>query len=256
MTSLAARVGPGREAAVTVGKLKQETSEEVSRGMTGATLSALPACAEKADQALVDRVALQIRTILKDTVVRGTEEVGQFLLREFFNNDPNLYASASHSKHASLRMLEDRCDTLDLPVRRSFLGNALRVAVLARRLPAESAFHRLPSSHRVELLRVRDLDKLESLAQAAYEKRLSVQKIRAAARKEKDRNKSNRGRKPIPAIVKLIKASVENLRDDATGRLRFRRAEVDALTEDQLTRAQEMASTLSKRVEELLLLLG
>lgn len=239
------------------GKPKREPVESTSKNGNGATpLPTLPACAGKADQALVDRAVEQIRTILKSTVARGIEEIGQFLLREFYNNDPSFYASTSPVKHASLRMLEERCETLDLPVRRSFLGNALQVAVVARRLSTESAFHQLPASHRVELVRVKDLAKLESLAQTAVEKEYTVQKVRAAVRRDKEKTKSNRGRKPIPAIVKCLQASVDNLRDDASGRLRFYRADIDALSEEHLATTQELANTLSKRVEELLKLLG
>ena len=79
----------------------------------------LPANATKADPVLVDGVVGQIRTILAQTVSRGMDEVGRLLLREFFHNDPARYSSQSHAKHASLRLLMERCESMELPVRRT-----------------------------------------------------------------------------------------------------------------------------------------
>ena len=86
------------------------------------TVPPLPASAEKVDRELVDRAATHIREVLEKTVTRGTEEVGRYLLRTFYDDDPQLYFSANPNKHASLRLLLDRCESLELPVReRSFL---------------------------------------------------------------------------------------------------------------------------------------
>ena len=91
--------------------------EEEEEALEPATL---PASATTADPALVDRVAEQVRDILLKTVSRGMDRVGQLLLRELFDDTPALYTSGSHAKHASLRLLLERCGTMDLPVRRTF----------------------------------------------------------------------------------------------------------------------------------------
>jgi hypothetical protein len=215
----------------------------------------LPANAKRADPTLVDGVVGQIRGILALTVSRGMDEVGQLLLREFFDNNPTLYSSVSPTKHASLRLLMDRCETMDLPVRRTFLANALQLAVFTRNLPESSVFLQLPPSHRIELLRLRSADRAESLAAAAVEKKMTVKRVRDAVRKEREKTKSSRGRKPAPPIMKAIAACVKALRDESTGRLCFRRDDVTSLDPEQLLETRSMAANLSKRMDELAKLL-
>ncbi|MFO0754971.1 MAG: hypothetical protein U0359_00650 [Byssovorax sp.] len=217
---------------------------------------ALPVNATTADAKLVDGVVGQIRDILAQTVSRGMDDVGRLLLREFFDDNPALYTSTSHTKHASLRLLMDRCESMELPVRRTFLANSLQLAVFTRGLAEGSVFRQLPPSHRVELLRLRSAERAESLAAAAMEKKMSVQKVREAVQRERARSpKLRRGRKAAPPLLKVLGLCVKGLRDESTGRLCFRRDDVTGLTEEQLGEARSLAGTLAKRVEELAKLL-
>src|ERR1700748_3462418 len=70
---------------------------------------ALPESAEKVDRALVERSVEDIREIIAKTVSRGQDEVGRYLLKEFFDNDPSIYLASGPAKHASLAKLIDRC---------------------------------------------------------------------------------------------------------------------------------------------------
>jgi hypothetical protein len=154
----------------------------------------LPISAEKVDKALVNRAVAHIRDVVSKTVTRGLDDIGTYLLREFYDNDPALYSSTSPGKHASLSMLMERCESLELPVSRTFLANALRMAAMTKQLPRAAIFHRLPPSHRVELLRVRAPEKLEQLASKAVEGKLSVQKLRTLVQEEQGTDASGRGR--------------------------------------------------------------
>jgi hypothetical protein len=215
----------------------------------------LPDCASDGDEELVERVALEIRDILGQTVALGMEEIGELLLRTFYNDDPALYASTSHAKHVSLNLLEQRCESLSLPVRRAFLGKALQLAVLCRTLPAQARFRLLPSSHRLELLPLRCPEKIEALAIKALVEKMSVKKVRSAVGKERGKHRSERGRKPTPAVLKAIGSSVRPLRDKTTGRLAFRREDLAGMSREQLKKAQAEADGLLKRIEELIRLL-
>jgi len=152
-----------------------------------ATVVALPRSAEKVDRDLVERAVSHIRDELTKTVTRGMDEVGRYLLQTFYDNDPELYFSASPSKHASLRLLIERCESMDFPVSRTFLANSLRMAAVSKDLPRAATFRRLPSSHRVELLRLKAPENVERLASKAISQKLSVQKLRALIQKEVDR---------------------------------------------------------------------
>lgn len=222
-----------------------------------AELVVLPASAEKPDKALVDRAVAHIRDVVSKTVARGLDDVGSYLLREFYDDDPALYLSASPSKHASLSMLIERCESLELPVSRTFLANALRMASVTKQLPRAATFHKLPPSHRVELLRVRAPEKLERLASKVVEGKLSVQKLRTLVQKEQEKGKDvARGRKRSPEVLKAIEACLRVLRDEETGKLLFHRSDVTEMTEEQRAKADVALKSLEKRVTELRRILG
>lgn len=225
---------------------------------TTAELVVLPASAEKADRGLVDRAVSHIRDVVAKTLTRGLDDVGRYLLHEFYDDDPALYFSASPSKHASLSLLIERCESMELPVSRTFLANALRVAAVTKEMPRAAAFHRLPPSHRVELLRVREPEKLERLASKAVEGKLTVQKLRILVQKEAERDKSasGRGRKRSPEVLKAIEGCLRVLRNEETGKLLFSRGDVAEMTDEQQTRAGAALKSLEKRVAELRRILG
>jgi len=212
---------------------------------------ALPASATKQDEKLVDKAAKQIREILARTVAQGLEEVGTYLLDTFYEGKPELYQSLKPSKHASLSLLEERCETLDLPVSRTFLANAIGVAVMTTHLPKSSSFLKLPPSHKTELLGISTPEKAENLAAKVLEGKLTVQKLRELVRKERAKGKKNpQGRKPTPTVVRVLTACAKLLRDQATGRLVFRKADFAELTPEQVEEVKELRDTILKRMEE------
>lgn len=225
---------------------------------TDTMVVALPRSAEKADRDLIDRTVSHIRGVLTKTVARGMEEIGAYLLEAFYDDDPELYFSANPNKHASLRLLIERCESMELPVSRTFLVNALRMAAVTKELPRTATFHRLPPSHRIELLRLKARENLERLASKAVSEKLSVQKLRVLIQKEAERGSadSGRGRKRTPQVLRAIEVCLRALRDEETGRLLVRRSDIDEMTEEQLARAQTTLVSLEKRVTELRRLIG
>jgi hypothetical protein len=218
----------------------------------------IPDSAERIDRQLVDRSVTEIREIIAKTVSRGQDEVGRYLLKEFFDGDPAIYLAAGPTRHASLAKLMDRCESIELPVSKTFLVNALRLAVAAKELPRSAAFNQLPPSHRVELLRVKTPHRLEKLAARAVAGKLSVQKLRTLVQKAELRSPEapGSGRRPTPTVLKAVDACLRQLRDEVTGKLLFRRADISELTDEQLARAQAAFKILEKRVAELGRILG
>lgn len=213
----------------------------------------LPASAEKVDKDLVERSISDLRELVAKTVARGQDEIGQYLLREFFQDDPEVYVASGPSNHASLRKLMDRCESLELPVSRTFLLNALRIAASAKQLPRGSSFAQLPPTHRVELLRVKAPEQREKLASRAMESKLSVQKLRTLVDKAQHRDKEHpgRGRLPAPSLLKAIEGCLRLLRDEETGKLLFRRSNAADLTDEQRERAEAAFKVLENRIADL-----
>jgi hypothetical protein len=211
--------------------------------------ASVPEAALTADNDLVEDSVQHIRELLARTVARGMDEVGKYLLKAFYDNSPELYFSVNQTKHVSLRLLLDRCESLELPVRRTFLANALRMAAITQELPASAAFHKLPASHRVELLRVKAPEKLEQLASKAVSQRLTVKKLRVLVQRMD--KPLGPGRKRVPDVVKKLDACLRAIRDDETGRLAFRSSDLKHLTDEQQALAIAALQTLQKRLAEL-----
>jgi hypothetical protein len=216
----------------------------------------LPGCADLADEELVKEAATRIRLILGQTVQRGLEEVGQFLLDQFYDGSWEAYVSSSPSKHVSLRMLLNRCGTMELPVTKTWLARSIQMAVLVRRLPKHTRYLALPASHRMELLKVKSVEKVEQLAVRAYDSKLTIVKFREVVNKEVERSKSTKGRKPIPHVLKTLNTCMRALRDECTGKLTLHREDVNLLDPVQLEEAREGAEYLQKKAEELVKLLS
>jgi hypothetical protein len=216
----------------------------------------LPPCANAADEALVAEAAVRIRQLLAQTLQRGLEEVGQFLLDQFYDGSWEAYLSTNSYKHVSLRLLMDRCGSVELPVTKSWLARSIQMAALALQLPRTSRFLALPASHRVELMRIKSLDRLEALSSRAYDARLSVRKLRDAVNDEVERSKSTRGRKPIPRVLKALHHCVRALRDDCTGKLALHREDLKELDDAQAREAREALDCVQKRLDELVKLLN
>lgn len=214
----------------------------------------MPASAEGEDEKLVHKAVDHVRTILDATLKRGLEEVGVYLLETFYGNDPALYFSVSQHKHASISLLLSYCGSMALPVSRTFIANALRIAATARLLPKGSSFHRLPPSHRVELVRFREPEQIEKLASRAVEKELSVEKLRELVHKEHERQVADgprRGRRPTPIILRMLSVCMKTLRNAETGRLAATKGDLKDLNDDQREQATKELEVLEKRVGEL-----
>lgn len=153
------------------------------------------------DGAVFARTALEIRGILVRTFHRGMEDVGECLLKTFYQNSPSVYRSSTPSKHASLRRLAKLAGTMELPVSATFLSTCIRMAVVARSLPRDASFMQLPISHRIELLRLPP-EKIEAVATRVLEAQLPVHAVRTDVRKLLDSKPSGRGRPRTPMVLR------------------------------------------------------
>ncbi|MGE0790072.1 MAG: hypothetical protein AB7S26_30645 [Sandaracinaceae bacterium] len=216
----------------------------------------LPRGADAPDDDLVEDAVTKIRGILGHTLAKGMEDVGAYLLKTFYDDDPGLYASASPRKHASLRTLMERCGTKDLPVSTTFLSNAIRMAIVSRQLPKGAAFGQLPVSHRVELLRLPTTEQIEDAAQDIIDDDdVTVRSLRDTVTKMLGRGGSGRGRPRTPPVVRAVNQVAAALRKEESWHLAFQRADIDALDDGkraELEETVERVSTLLGRLQKLL----
>lgn len=211
----------------------------------------LPDSARVVDSGLVARVQGQIRETIRTTIARGLEEIGKILLREFYGDSVDAYRSTSPRKHASLQVLLKSCESIDFPVKKTVLANALQLAAFSREVPSGSPFLALPPSHRIELLRLKLPNRIHELAAAALEKKMSMRRVRDEVRRLRRRHKSPRGRKPLPVIVRATSQAIRALQRDQNGQLRFDKEDVLSLSAGQRTLLLSLTVTLQRHVGEL-----
>lgn len=158
-------------------------------------------------ETLDDDVVHDLCAFIRDEVGRtdaALERIGERLLSDFWGGDLTLYEARGPRKHAGLRALAKRADTAVLPISKTALSNAIGIAVVVRTLPADSAFRTLPSSHKVELLPLRDPALIERVARdCAADPAFTVRELRAAVREMKP---NGRGRPPMPPFLKAVGA--------------------------------------------------
>jgi hypothetical protein len=218
----------------------------------------LPTGAAELDGALVIKAAKEIATILRGTLARALHEVGDYLLKNFYDDDPALYRSTSPTKHASLDALVAQCGEQDLPVSKTFLSNAIRIAVMMRELPESKSLKQLPPSHQIELLRLeRAPEKLATIAERAVEKKLTVQKLRAEVLKAVEKlPKSNKGRKPVPPALRAVHKITKLLGKDGSQNLAFLKADLSELTDEQRDELRQAVGRAGALLEKLQKLVG
>lgn len=206
------------------------------------------------DEALVDEAVAQIRKILADTLYKGATTVGAYVLATFFDNDPAQVRSRHPKKGASFRALAERCESQDLPIKRSWLHSAVGVAVMHRQLPGGGvAFKQLPPALQTTLLPLREPDKVEKVAQRAVAKKLSLRDLRAVVKAERERARDpneTRGRRARPLIVKALDAATKAFKVTENGRL-YTTFLIDEIEAEEMAQVVKTAKMLIGKLQGL-----
>jgi len=154
-------------------------------------------------------------------------EIGEYLIRNFFDDDLNEVTSQNPNKNVSFREL---CERVDLPFPESALRRFIHVAINFRLMPPEKA-RALPPSHHSVLYHVADPDERCRIGIEAADNELSVRKLRQMV-KGKGRRRPGAGRKRTSDFYKNWKQLVGAL-DQLT-------AECDGEPEIEETRYHEL----------------
>lgn len=226
-----------------------------NKAVSAEAVEVIPADDEQADEKLVEEAVVWIREKVESTVHKGATEIGMYVLEKFFGGDPERVRSKNPYKNASFSGLIGRCETVEFPIAKSTLHNAVALAMMRQLIPGKgAAFPQLPPSHQTALLPLRDPAKVEKLAQRANTKALSVRELRALVTEEVARapkDADGRGRPPKPLIVKTLDRSLK-LFTLESGRRSFTNAHVKDLSDDQKKHALKAASDLVTSLNQLI----
>jgi hypothetical protein len=167
-----------------------------------AALPALPGAAALAPE-LLDRAVDDINRLYRAHGLETARAIGEYVVATFFAGDLDAALGRARS-HATWRALADRDDLL---VSHSHLWSCVQVLEQRRRLP-EGVGAALSISHHRRLLSVRDTEARARLAEAAVAEELTVRELeeRVAAQRAAARVGERPGRKPLPKLVKALRA--------------------------------------------------
>lgn len=202
--------------------------------------------------ALVDKAVEHINDIVKKTVFDGAVKIGDYVFKTFYDGDVERVKSHNPKKDASFRKLADRCEK-DLLVSKTFLGNAVGVAVMCKLLPAgEQSYKQLSHSHQTVLLPLREPKLVEEMAGRAVEQKLPVRKLRQLVQKKVEAGKDEKlGRPKKSVILKALDRSLKVFTLES-GRKSFTKAQVAELDSDGAKVAREKAEELMESLKKLL----
>jgi hypothetical protein len=205
------------------------------------------------DKKRVDEAAAWISEKIAATLRRGAEDVGEYLLEAFFSGDPELARSKNPYKNASYRALAEKCGTAELPVSKSWLNNAVGIALMLRQLPdTATAFRRLPPSYQQTLLPLRDPDKIEEVAKQAMARELSFRELRQVVAEKRAREEVSelRAGRATPGLIKALKGSLRLLRT-SDGKPLYSAIDVKKLDEWQRKDANAFTQELLAELKDL-----
>ncbi len=209
---------------------------------------------ELVDKKLVEEAVEWIKQTAVEPAKKAMVEVGEYILKKFFQDDVELAKSKNPFKNASFRALADRCGTPHFPLSKTWLNNAVGVAMMSRQLPQPTAaFKQLPSSAQERLLSLKDPDRVEKVAKKAIESGFTIVELRTAVRQERAKmpKDESRGRPPTPVITKALDRSLKQFTFEG-GKRSFTRADLDALGEDQKRDALKSAEKLAEKLKALI----
>jgi len=205
------------------------------------------------DKKIVDEAVKWIRDTALEGIKKTLVEVGDYILKRFFNDDIELARSKNPLKNASFRALAERCGTAGFPVSKTWLNSAVGVAMMIRLLSStSSAFRQLGPALQETLLPLKDPERVEKVAQKVIEGEFTLREARKAVAQERAKTPKGdgRGRRPAPSIVKTLNRSLKLFAFEG-GKRSFTKADVEELDEEQKKVAIKSAEALVEKVKAL-----
>ena len=178
---------------------------------------------EQADEILVEEAYKELSDIVVRRWSQAMEEVGEYLISKFYNDDLESVKNNKPANEKSLYQLIQKIQgDRDNAPSKSWIYNAINLAADKKQFELEnySKYNELGLSHKVSLTHVKDITKKKELIEEAIENSYSVEKL-------KERINENKGKRDtikldsLPnkrQLKKMPLTRLEKLRDRATKR--------------------------------------
>ena len=191
------------------------------------------------DQNLVENAVQEIKNMVSKNFTNAMMEVGQYLIKEFFNNDLNLAKQKKSVKEMSfLQVINELKFKGEGNPSKSWLYNAINLVVDSAALADFHSFGNLPLSSKLLLSGIKDMTLKKELAEIALNENLSTSQLREKI------NQSKTGKETSLQRFLKNKKSIHdcNIEDILT------KFGIDKLTEKKIKKAK---NTIDQEIEEL-----
>lgn len=145
-----------------------------------------------ADKELVEIAVQEIKNLVSKNFANAMMEVGQYLIKEFFDDDLELAKQKKSKKESSFFKVITK---LKVPGERnpskSWLYNAINLVVDSAALADFHSFGKLPLSSKLLLSGVKDEDRKKELADIACNENLSASQLRERINESKKGNETS-----------------------------------------------------------------
>ena len=167
---------------------------------------------DQVDERLVQYSVDFINMKVAESVFKGSLEIGEYLLVNFFGNDIQLAASQNPSKAASYSALRKRPD---LGVSRTTLARMVRIAAQERFFRLRRIItDKLSYAHRIELIKLENNDKKIELVRICMNESLSsrqliplINEVRTETIKPREISAASLAKKHVAALKHLTDGS-------------------------------------------------
>jgi hypothetical protein len=134
--------------------------------------------------------------------------IGEYLLREFFGNDPRAVASKDPRKMGSFRDLAAREDCV---LSYWTLWRAVNLAIQERKLGTVASMQQLSPTHKLQLLPLDDVPEKRQLAKKAAEEGWSTRELRDEVRRRKKKAPGDKERVRGGGAIALAEGSLKHV---------------------------------------------
>jgi hypothetical protein len=166
------------------GRTGKKKSADEAAGNLPVVQATSPKKADLVNEELVEKAVQFINEKANETIYKGSEAIGAYLLENFFQNDISLASSRNPYKSASYTAL---CKRTDLVVHPATLSVMVRVAAQEIFFKEEKVkTERLSYTHKAELVKLPDGKEKTKLAQKILEESLTTRQVSEEVKKIKD----------------------------------------------------------------------
>jgi len=211
---------------------------------------------EVADDQKIEEAVKIINEKANETIYKGSIEIGEYILKEFFENKIELARSKNPRKEASFNKL---CERDDLNIHPNRLGIMIRVASQERLLTEkEIDTSSLSFTHKASLVKIHDDNKKITLINKCIENNWTTRKLEKEITKKLEKLQPGKDSSIIQItkkyitkvedVIKTVEDSSLNVNDDDLSKMTPSR--LDKL-EAQLKNLKKKAADFSKKSETL-----